>query len=173
MHAGDQQRHAEPRLHQSLRSLVRPVGIVGAAKAKVDRHEHQPSAVRNRYREGPQREPRWRDPGEHTRMPSPEQQDNAEAYYERACASLDFALPCEYGGEHGKRHHHQKDCQHMSGREIEKSGEERMRAPLHQGVRHRKRPSHRGIGTVIATACDDREPEAGLRPAAAQVPTDG
>ena len=107
-------------------------------------------------------------------MASPDQQESTEADDEHTRADLDLALPGEQDREHGERHHHHEHRQNVPSREIQKRGEQGTCSSLHQPARNGERPSHRRVDPVIDAARHDRQPKAGLRPAASdQAPTEG
>ncbi len=173
VHGRDDECHPEMRIDEHGCGAVARIAVE-AAQPEVDRHQHQPRAVRDRDRERPQAEPRRRDSRERARVPAPDQQHGAEADHERARADPDRRLPREQRGEQPERQHHREDRERMAEREIAERRDERGAAARHQRVRYRERPAHRGIEPVIDAAREHGRPQGDLRvQAGVQRLTDG
>jgi hypothetical protein len=69
----------------------------GLAEPKIDRHEHQSRAVRNRHDEGPERLLRRSYSCQHPRMAAVDEPQDPEADDQQAGADLDLSLPCDKG----------------------------------------------------------------------------
>ena len=81
----------------ACRLLVAPVEVGGLAETKIDRHQHQSRAMRDRHGEGPEPQLRRSYPRQHPRMAQVDEQEDAEPHDQEAGADLDLSMPLDDG----------------------------------------------------------------------------
>jgi hypothetical protein len=88
----DHDGNAETGINERACRLVASIGIGSLTKAKINWHEHQAGAMRDRHGEGPKRQLRRSYPRERPWMTPVEEPEDAETDDQQACASLDLPL---------------------------------------------------------------------------------
>ena len=99
MNDGDQDGHSEIGIDEGPCGLVGPVEAGGAAETKIDRHQHQSRAMRDRHGKGPEPQLRRSYPRQHPRMAPIGEPEDAKPDDQEAGADLDLSLPLDEGDQ--------------------------------------------------------------------------
>src|SRR5262249_42213560 len=94
--------------------LMAIIKIGGPTEPKIDRHEHQPCAMRDCHGEGPEPQLRRPYPRHEPRMASVDQPEDTEPDNQHAGSDLDLPLPFDERDEQGEGKDHHEHGQEMA-----------------------------------------------------------